>query len=96
MMQFKLSIETPFIKPYWKNLGSRSFSLSKNKSLEVQATIWTTALFGIDIDWRSRQDHAGLFISLSFMMFEFYINVYDGRHWDHENNCWEKYDATVT
>lgn len=47
---------------------------------------------GFDFYWRfrTRGDHAGLtfFVELFGWLFEF--NIHDERHWDYENDTWER------
>jgi hypothetical protein len=79
------------IEPCWGNLP-----LSKYKSLEYQlegksfASDDPIVLF--KYNRTKKQDHAGANISFGLLrLFWFNISVYDHRHWDDENNCWENY-----
>lgn len=39
----------------------------------------------------TKGDHAGLKINLRIRRSEIEVHVYDDRHWDWENDCWETY-----
>jgi hypothetical protein len=75
----------------------KTFSLSKNKSLEIQLDLFdkdlSTSYFEFMLTWTRKCDHAGpSFLFSIFRTVFFNIQIYDNRHWDYDNNCWEKYD----
>jgi hypothetical protein len=75
----------------------KDVKLSKNKSLEVQLDLFNKNMspgyFEFLFMWTRQQDHAGPSFSFSiFRIIFFNIQVYDHRHWDHDNNRWEKYE----
>lgn len=39
-----------------------------------------------------RQDHAGLNFEFGILGWGVNFVLYDHRHWDDENNCWENYE----
>lgn len=39
---------------------------------------------------KTRMDHQGVEFSFAFLKHEFEFLVYDGRHWDYENDCPEE------
>ncbi len=72
---------------FWK-----TWKLSKNKSLEIQVAKGSDELIGFMFRLSFNQDHAGLMIDLSLFRRSIYFQIYDNRHWDHENNCYETYE----
>lgn len=69
-------------------------NLSENKSFEWQTDYfsWTT-LFSFDLDLiPTGTDHASVGFSLTILGFMVDCKIYDHRHWDHDENTWEKYD----
>lgn len=72
----------------------RDFYLSPHKNLEIQVSHmgWAT-LFEAEIDLRwFGHDHAGPKLALTLFGLYACIQVYDGRHWNHDANRWERYD----
>jgi hypothetical protein len=69
-----------------------SFKISKNKSSEIQMGKWKdwTNYVHLNIILSRRTDHAGFEIMIEICGFYLIFNVYDNRHWDYKNNCWEK------
>lgn len=66
-----------------------------HKYLEVQFSRWgqMTDLFAITLDTAIKgQDHAGVRLHLDILGYGLVIDFHDNRHWDYENNTWEKYD----
>ena len=94
MFHFKFNIDTPW-KQKWDNVWAKDFGrLSEHKSLEMQF-MKDFYLFGIDIDFSCALrgiDHAGPEIALSLFGYTFTMRIYDHRHWDDDNNCWEVYE----
>lgn len=66
----------------------KTWKLTKNKSLEVQVAKGGDDIIGFMFRLAWRSDHAGLSIDLSLFRRSLYIQVYDTRHWDYENNCY--------
>jgi len=66
--------------------------LSKTKYLEIQ---WgrfdesDSSLFSFECSWRRKGDHAGFEWHNEILRWHFRIAIYDVRHWDYENDCWE-------
>jgi len=99
MFHFKFNIDTPWKQEFdsiWsKDFGRIRFPFvgySLHKSLEMQF-IEYRYIFGIDVDFSfvfKGTDHAGPEIAVSFFGYTFIIHIYDNRHWDHDNNQWEK------
>jgi hypothetical protein len=74
--------ERLFFNPYLK--------LSKNKTLELQSGIWKKwNYFDLSIKLNRHTDHVGVMFNIETFGLYFIFQVYDHRHWDWENNCWE-------
>ena len=71
-----------------------SLKISKHKffefQIEFQKDFWNW--FHFDIHLSRKQDHAGFYFNLEVMYINIWIQIYDHRHWDDENDCWIKYD----
>jgi hypothetical protein len=68
--------------------------ITTNKSVEVQFSKWpahTMFNIGLDTVWFG-QDHGGIGINIELLGYYFSAKIYDIRHWDYENHCWEEYD----
>jgi len=93
MFHLKINIDTPW-KEKFNSFWSKDFGrISDHKSLEMQF-MTDLYIFGIDLDFShvfKGTDHAGPEIALSLLGYTFNIHIYDDRHWDHGNNCWEVY-----
>jgi hypothetical protein len=49
-------------------------------------------LFELNIIKNDKTDHAGFHFSLNILGLNFDYNHYDIRHWNYDNDDWEKYD----
>ena len=50
-----------------------------------------TSLFQFELDFCPiGKDHGGLNLNLNFLGFEASLRIYDSRHWDYKNWCWEE------
>lgn len=70
----------------------KDWKLTKYKHLEIQAAKGGDELIGFAFRLAWRSDHAGLSLDLSLFRRSLYIQVYDTRHWDHENGCYKTYE----
>lgn len=94
MIKISALLTNPFYKDddcYQKNFFVYDKKLSTNKSFETQLSYFgLDTLFEFDIEIIfSGADHAGP--NLTFIIFGlfFSIQIYDHRHWDHDNNTWQ-------
>ena len=104
MIRFHFTLKNPFPVAY-KNCNFDQIdylefdrSLTKNKAFSIQITKWApTNLFSIGLDtcWFG-QDHGGIGFDIELFGYFLNVNLYDKRHWDWENGCWEKYDERPT
>ena len=46
-------------------------------------------LISLEFSLRVRTDHAGITFALGILGHTVEFMIYDNRHWDDENNCWE-------
>jgi hypothetical protein len=74
---------------YPKDIISKSLSVTKNKSLEIQLTKFSNIFqLGINFDWRRKCDHGGIYFNIQLLPFYFEISLSDDRHWDYETNTY--------
>lgn len=93
MIHFNFTLSNPWHKNRFKNLWSQAWLLPKCKGVELEVTWTDYTVMGIDFSLRFRQDHAGLRSEVTIGGYCFSFNFYDTRHWDHNNNTWQVYDA---
>lgn len=96
MISFRLELYNPFARSRLVNsdVYSETMRVSKHKHVELQfnRTDWTHP-FMIDVDTQfTGQDHAGFMFAVQLLCFYFHVQLYDERHWDYDNGCWEKGD----
>lgn len=73
--------------------GPRLFTIpiGRNKQLELQRIKFGKKgrrSIGFNVSVSFRQDHAGLYASLSIWSIQLVLHIYDGRHWCSEHRCW--------
>ena len=94
MVVTSLSIFNPFTKNCnfkSKDFFVKTWKVSKNKFLEIQASNFgTSVLFNLRLDlaWKG-QDHTGLSFDIGVLGYYFEISLYDHRHWDYGKGAWE-------
>lgn len=88
---FEIDWPRKYVSP--KDYIEKTWKLGKNKCLEIQLSRGGNILLGASLNFAPYgRDHAGMMVEVSFLRHFFIINFYDSRHWDYENNCWEKYE----
>jgi hypothetical protein len=93
MISFSFNLRNPFVDRF-KNLWNRSYdTLLKNKCIEIEV-IEDDCLISFRFSWTIQQDHAGLDLEMGVLGYQLHFNLYDMRHWNYENNCWEIYERT--
>jgi hypothetical protein len=70
---------------------SSSWSLSKNKAVEIEFTNAGNVL-GLSVVITTKCDHPGLRAVISLFGYDASFHFYDGRHWDYENDCYVDYE----
>jgi hypothetical protein len=69
---------------------TKSRKILKNKVWEIEILEYTDILFKFQLSYSVRGiDHPGLRLSFGLVNIEFNFRVYDTRHWDYENDCFE-------
>ena len=95
MISLSFYLKWPWFKDRNADLRDQFFkcwSLSKNKSLEVQVSDGSNALIGFDIRASVREDHAGIMFTIYLFRRFLYVSFYDNRHWNDEENRYVNYD----
>ena len=95
MINLNFSIVNPWAKEKFKNLWHTHGSITKNKHWELEVLKHNYDILKISIAITARQDHAGLHLDLALFGYSICFNIYDSRHWDYKNKCWEIYDDTA-
>lgn len=97
-MRLSLKIDNPFYNPSatffpQTDYVYKHWTLSENKSAELQITNFkstqTVLNFVLDLHWWG-SDYQGPKFDVELLGFMFSISMYDHRHWDYENHCWEQ------
>jgi hypothetical protein len=92
ILNIRIELSNPFDRwELFKNLGSISGRLTKNKAWELEHTFYTGQLADIDIRLSRQTDHAGLEIVLGIFCYGVSFRIYDTRHWNYDTNNWEEY-----
>lgn len=95
MIDLRLSIKNPWHDTR-KNDGwyrDTHHELTKNKSIEFEIdTLETSNLLSVrfSVSWRG-EDHAGIRASIGLLRLSASFNLYDNRHWNYDENRWNKY-----
>lgn len=96
MINIHFTISNPFKTKEFDQIDYITYdrSLTTNKAFEIQFTKWRpTTLFSIGLDTRWRGcDHGGIRFDIEVFGYFLNLNLYDKRHWDWENWCWEEYE----
>jgi hypothetical protein len=91
MIYFGFNITNPRSKR-WENVWCRAYNTPfKNKFIELEV-IKDASLASCSFKLTTQTDHSGLYTDIGLLGYSFSFNFYDNRHWDHKNNCWEKYN----
>jgi hypothetical protein len=65
--------------------------LSEYKNIEFEIFYSGDNIFQFELDFSPiAKDHGGLGINLNLLGFEAGLRIYDSRHWDYKNWCWEE------
>lgn len=90
-MYFQFSLRNYFKKnSIFRNLWAFFKPISKNKNIEIELLKTNDHWFKIELNANfTGQDHAGVSFEISLASYCLTLNIYDSRHWDYENNCWE-------
>jgi len=95
MIYLGASIRWPWFKGYksiYDDYLYKSWSVSKNKTLELQVSKGGDDLIGFMFSWSMRRDHAGLDIEVSLFRRFILISFHDNRHWNDNTSRYINYD----
>ena len=77
-------------KTFWYKLKSFHRQISTHKHLEIESFFANYNLILFEFDCRlTGKDHGGVRLKLNICCVEVEFHLYDSRHWDYTNNCWE-------
>ena len=92
MIDLRFTLSNPFARYYkipWKPFYQRAFSLSKNKTLEIEICKSAYELIEFELGTSFRgHDHAGPKVAFNLFGLDIRIQMIDNRHWDYETNRW--------
>jgi hypothetical protein len=90
---FRTGVDVKLFKfPVWMTNTFRYWnywSLSTNKTLEIQLECDWDTLIDVDVELSRKSDHAGISFSLGLFRHWININIHDSRHWNHTTDAWE-------
>lgn len=91
MIYFNTSIRNP----YWANRFDNLFfkwgnTPWKHKQWEFQF-MKSEYLLHLELEYTTRQDHAGARVELALFGYELHLNLHDSRHWDYKKGQWHEY-----
>ena len=72
-----------------------NFKIDLSKDYDTNIFNFDIDIFGLlelNISKNKKQDHAGFWFRFSIFGLDFSYRKYDIRHWDYDNDCWEKYE----
>lgn len=94
MISACLALRNPYKHSPFKNYKTWSGKVSTNKGWEVQFYKYAYNLVELKLDlaWAG-SDHAGPTVELNIFGYTAIIKMYDKRHWDYDNHCWEIYEV---
>lgn len=87
MIHISFGLSNPWSK-YFNNLWNRSGMITQHKAWEAEL-LQTRQLVGFQLGFTVRQDHAGLDLEVGLFGYSISFQIYDTRHWDYQNACWE-------
>jgi len=88
MISFRLHVDTPWKREFFRNLGSLHGKLSKNLAWEIEHTYYSDALVDAEFELCRQQDHAGLEIVIGVLGYGIGVRLYDIRHWNEQEQTW--------
>lgn len=89
MIYITFKLANPWSKR-WDSMFGHGASISEHKAIEIQLMKTADIVF-FQVEFKTKTDHAGLYLEVGFLGFNAAFQVYDTRHWDYENDNWMKY-----
>lgn len=89
MIHINLSINNPF--------SNRFDHVLLKHGIVTKHTAWefniyrSATVIAFKFELTGRRDHAGIQFEIGLLGYEVEFHMYDVRHWDNENKCWEVY-----
>jgi hypothetical protein len=70
---------------------NRFFHVYGHKYAEFEVILdnQMVSLFKFNVSLTQKCDHAGFNLTVCLLGLEAQFMIYDNRHWDYENNCWQ-------
>jgi|TARA_R110000851_G_scaffold130875_1_gene264607 hypothetical protein len=94
MLNIDFNLKVPRDDPEFNTWFIKEETLKKWKyktySIQLVNATDVVASFGLDVNLRC--DHAGIEFNVGLFGVQLYTSFVDTRHWDHDNNCFKKYD----
>ena len=91
MISLHFSINNPWAKENFNSLFERAGEITKNMAWEFQIIRHGYTLAEFNVQYTVKQDHAGFSSVFGLFGYSIHLMIYDGRHWDYTNECWEVY-----
>jgi hypothetical protein len=92
MIHFSFNITNPWSKRKLTSITSKHGSTPwKHKFWEFDLTK-SRSILGINLTISHRQSHSRFEILLGLIGYDLIFSFYDDRHWDYDNERWEKID----
>ena len=88
-LMFNISWPFKYDPEFYGDYFFKTWKLTKHKYAELQISKGGDEIIGGAVRLAFREDHAGLMIDFSLFRRSIYFQIYDHRHWDYENNCYE-------
>ncbi len=89
-MYLNFSIKNFFYKKNnFKGFFSFHKKLTEYKYFEFECLRDSYHLLNLEFKVSFKEDHAGIRLAISLLGVELYAQIYDSRHWDFANNCWQ-------
>jgi len=88
-MHLIFNVKNPWSRDDFKNIWSRSGSITKHKFWQIEIYRYSEYLINTEISicWTGT-DHAGPRVEFGLFGYVFDISIYDCRHWDYDTNSW--------
>ena len=90
MINLRFSITNPWSDRFSNVYSTAGKTPFKHKFWEFQI-MRTDDILSADLRISSRTDHAGFDLWLGLLSFSVNLVVYDNRHWNTKDDCWELY-----
>jgi len=88
MITLSLSLSNPFSNRYSVVYDKTGKTWNPHKFWDL-SICKRSSIIGFTFDFTMRQDHAGFSLEIELFGWSIEYRVYDNRHWDYENGCWE-------